>query len=680
MTGKKKSLFVSGLAILAAGTAITLSSLSTKETTDDSKRDGQILSVQPSGTERGIIRVSNVYELQNAIRTAADYDTIIVTTNGSPYNLSELPCMNTNGYLYVTNSITIRGESNNPLDVQISGAEYVSRSTNRLFFVKAPYCRFENISLFSGNCSTNYSYEPYIGGINRGGAIYLALATNECTISNCFFNENYAERGGAIACSRKDDMTTIIEDCSFESNHANNAGGAIYNGGIIRRCQFEYNVSLNVGGAVCYGTLLDCNENGGNIGVKGSELYGCTAIAYKYANRVFPDNKSSRFHDCLFDRCRFHVTNGVLLSGWYEVRNSVITDGENFALSVSAPTIREDSFVRGDDFPSMLVNCTIANNKGYSFITKGKTRESSLSIYNTIFADNSTWIDGGTKVNRNLATNGYYKTIDMTYAERYVALGLGGANTYIYPSDWDVLLVGYGGEEISIDHTHLDSTYSVKSFEGNLGQSFSAVVTKRKYYYARGWNGDESLSSFISKEAIVQVKPYSDSRFNSIQDNWTTNITWSSYYESLGWDGTSDYTYHNLVNCDFSRSITNVIRNIVGTFFSIPKDEYQPYWWQEGYMIYNSCPMIEGGIIVGSDVPMFFDFAKDWESYVGDNPYAISTGSPAYHDNKWEIWSEDFQPHADSSFSWMQESLDLRGVPRLSGGGLDIGAYQAMEQ
>lgn len=631
------------------------------------------------GRESGIITVSNVYELQNAIRTARDGDVIIVTKKGSPYHISELPCMNTNGYLYVTNSITIRGETGNPDDVVITRKNEYDYLTNRIFYIKAQGCKVDGMSIEYGNCTTN-EYHKYGGGVYRGGAIYLALATNECLISNCNFSNNVAQSGGAIACSRRDDDSTTISGCVFNGNHANENGGAIYNGGIIDNCKFIGNIAEKYGGAVCYGNVIISSGDTYNQAMsnKGSELYGCTAVGYEYAggdSMVPGSNPMSRFHDCLLDRCRLCVTNGLLFSGWYDIRSTLIANGRDFSLSVASPTVREDSSVRGEDYPSSLVNCTIVSNINYSLLAKGKIGVSALSIYNTIFSENTTHIVGGIFVNKNLATNGYYKTVEYTRGQQYVALGWNGdyntefwtgddpsfdSNLKVQPSDYGLM--------------SFDDTYKSLYVRTDSGYNdYTIQVSLSQYLHVFGWNGDTTLTNFIAKLPTEKsVKSDTYGLHLSLAKEASTNLTWFAYYESLGWDGVSDYTESSIVKCDFSRNISQVFRTVAGTFFSIPESEYSENWWESEYWVWNSCPLCPGWQQQYVNEALF-------ESNNPQEPYSISQYSLAYHGYyKWEILPANMQPIA-VEFPWMETSTDLAGRPRLSGGGLDIGAYQAIE-
>lgn len=660
----KKKLFVTGGVAALIGAALTVpivhgNSRSSKtrvpSVSTTVRRDASSL----KGTDLGIVYVSNVQELQNAIRTASDYDTIVVTKKGSPYELDELPCMGATGYLIVTNSITIRGETGRPSDVLIVS----SLGTNRLFYVKAQGCKFSSLMLMGGNCSTN-DMESYGGGVHRGGCIYLALATNDCIISNCMFYESYALSGGAVACARRDDNSTIIKQCEFWANEALENGGAIFNGGIIIDSLFSRNNAGKNGGAVCYGTLERCRGGYNRAGSKASELYGCTATGYELSGE---GDSSSCFHDVLLDRCRLCITNGLMFSGYFNVRSSTICNGDNFTLCSS---VKLGSELNPDYVypPSALENCTIAYNQDMVFLKDTKSQEwNCLDIRNCLFAHNTVQYNYGTKVNSQLVIEDADRKIDITYAERYVALGWGGDNSTITSSEWVATNLWYDGpSKIDIDFNKLYTTKVEKRVIAEDGTSLDVYVTYRQYYYVLGWDGDITKSTFIVKPPYVSVKGYSDSRFLAIQAKWMERMTWADYYESLGWNGQSEYTglYDGLA--DFSLSITNVFQEVKGSFFRpIPVGDIYGYWnayWYQGN--YDTMNLSEED----------FGFMMDRNQA---NPYAIDLNSIAFHNN----FPQGNPPYniVPSVGSWMETSFDLAGNPRLNGGGIDIGAYQATE-
>ncbi len=93
--------------------------------------------------------------------------------------------------------------------------------------------------------------------LRMGGGIYLA--NDKATISNCKFENNYAEEGGAMyifningATSGTTDMVTI-ENCDFNNNTAKNGGALVLRVGAssdISNCDFVNNFAEWRGGAV----------------------------------------------------------------------------------------------------------------------------------------------------------------------------------------------------------------------------------------------------------------------------------------------------------------------------------------------------------------------------------------------------------------------------------------------
>lgn len=665
MNWKKSALVAGGLAVLAVGSAI----------------------IAFRGTSKGIIHVSNVYELQNAIRTASDFDTIVVTKKGSPYVLSELPCMHTNGYLYVTNSITVRGESGNPNDVVIAGNDGfgITASTNRIFFVKAEGCRFENLTIANGICTTN-TFQKYGGGLYWGAGMYLGLATNDCSISNCIFRSNEAQRGGAIACARSNDVSTVVKSCQFITNTAYEAGGAIYNGGLIADSSFSTNVCYKNGGAVYRGTLNNCTGSGNWAQTRGCELYDCSATAYRYGGKCGSDT-ASRFNDVLLDRCRLTITNGLLFSGWYEVRSSTITEGTNFALSVASPGKGDYEHLDPEEsptwIPAQIINCTIADNKNYALLGKGRIGYFSLGIYNTIFSYNTTRIQDGVWVNKNLATNGYYKTVEYTRGQQYVALGWDGEyNTEFWHGDTPEFDRNFKVQPSDYGLMYFDDTYKSLYVRTDSGYNdYTIKVSLSQYLHVFGWNGDTTLTNFTAKPPSAKsVKADTYGLHLSLAKEASSNLTWTAYYESLGWTGEGDYTHDLIERCDFDLKITNVFTEVKGTLFTV-SDSQVPVTTHGG--AWDGTRWVIGSI--GMPLQYAYDIqAYDYLMYRKPNtpdPYQITQLSIAYHNNFPDTALDEVfgAPIITETFPWMETSTDLVGRPRLSGGGLDIGAYQAVE-
>jgi predicted outer membrane repeat protein len=132
----------------------------------------------------------------------------------------------------IANAITIDGKGHK-IDAQGKG---------RIFKVNI-YCDnviLKNITFLNGNNAL-------------GGAISFDSDNKNCLVSNCTFINNNAVVGGAIRAN--DYLNILISDCYFVNNSADVWGGGIHmvstdNIGNVTNCTFENN-HANKGGAIC---------------------------------------------------------------------------------------------------------------------------------------------------------------------------------------------------------------------------------------------------------------------------------------------------------------------------------------------------------------------------------------------------------------------------------------------
>lgn len=625
-----------GIAALAASTAITVAVL--------------------NGRNRGTVIVGNVLELMSAIKSSHDCDTIVLSSIGSPYNLGEVPCMNGDGHLYVDRSITLRSETRNPYQVILVG------TTNRILYVKSKGVKIEGITFSGGNCTTNNKVGAKTSHYSVwGGGIYFGLVTNDCKVLNCIFTNNIAARGGAMASYKPKDGSTIIAGCRFFANSADEHGGAVYNSGRMFNCLFVKNKATRYGGAL-YDGELNQGTSYDNEAMRGSELYECYVSRYVYSGDS--TNKAPRFYNVRMDRSKLTITNGYAFSGYFDIRSSTITEGENFVLASSLKQSTEKRgfenydedggtnyvYYKTDEWNPRLFNCTIANNQMYMFVKAEQDPTNKVELNNCLFYTNTVAQKEGIKVNWYLATNNCYKTVEMTRAQRLIALGWKGDSF-----NTDVI---FGKKEISL----LPDVYSESgdNWMSNLWKSIDVqypnigpVYTEVNYYqyfHALGWNGDTSLTSFMSKDIQVQIGDQSTSYANQ----YSTDLTWRDYYESEGWDGTSDYTGGEIQKADIGIDSIGMIQFAKGCIFNVTNS-----------IIHSNCYFYA----LNNFNP---GFAKEADV---SNWYAIDEASPACHKTYMQygitnIWSYPRE-------TWLLRAQDLRGSPRLFGGGLDIGAYQA---
>ena len=114
-------------------------------------------------------------------------------------------------------------------------------------------------------------------------------------ITNCTFEENKGERGGAIYMPGMGNCS-LIENSTFIDNRATKEGGAVYTSTPIKHCTFKYNKSDSNGGAVYYGrsneSIHHCTFEGNSAVGNGGALY--LSESNELPDNIFKDNHSDR--------------------------------------------------------------------------------------------------------------------------------------------------------------------------------------------------------------------------------------------------------------------------------------------------------------------------------------------------------------------------------------------------
>ena len=609
------------------------------------------------GRGTGTVVVSNVHELITAISSQPGYDTIVISREGSPYDLGEQPSMSRLGHLVVEKGITIRGQTGRAEDVVLVG------TTNRILYVKSVGCKVYGITFQGGDCtqSTKGTGETS-SSLVWGGAIYLGLPSNECRIANCNFTNNAAFRGGAIANYRANDPTTIIYGCRFIDNRADENGGGCYNASRVFNCQFVGNEATKYGGAA-YNSIIVQGTIKNNIASKGSELYVGDAIG-----------NASRFHNVTMDRSKISATNGYVFSGYFDVRNSAITDGRDFYLSssISGRDGTRYFFEYDEDggtnryydvtgwWNSRFFNCTIANNKRYQLVKPIEYPSDYIDVVNSILYGNTVLENEGIRVDKYLATNGCYRTVEMSNAQRFVALGWDPANdgyntTVTCPSGTVSLVASDYGEDES-DANWMNNQYGGTTIYNRFEDTeIDAHISYNQYFHARGWNGDTSKRSFEkTANKVIQVRDETRTYLNTLESAYTHDLTWDRYYRDLGWDGVSGYTGGDEQNYDIGQNQAIMISSCSGCIVATDAD-----------------------IRLSNCINYLYEYRFDMRFgnvSSPEDPYAIDKSSPAYHTVYPSYGMANLLDY--NKETWILGAKDLKGTPRTFGGGLDVGAYQ----
>ena len=254
----------------------------------------------------------------------------------------------------------------------------------------------------------------------KGGAIYVDDGGN-CTAINCTFNENEAEKGGAIY-----NCTAI--NCTFNENEAEK-GGAIYEG-IAINCNFTKNHASDWGGAACYGNAMDCYFYANDVGWSG--LGGAVYRAI-VTNCVFYKNEGA-YGGALMGgnatNCTFNENEawdgGALMGGtaancvFYKNKADCFGLGEGGALfsssAINCSFIENEADYHGGAMAYLdAINCTFVSNYAHDYAGALYKGNATNCIFKNNIADDD---DGGAM---------YGGTAKSCYFEGNIACDWGGA-------------------------------------------------------------------------------------------------------------------------------------------------------------------------------------------------------------------------------------------------------------
>ena len=181
------------------------------------------------------------------------------------------------------------------IDIDINGFSMYSKGDT--FTVDNGGVLHVSNGFFSGGCSA----------VKANGTVYLnKLTIRDATdsavkvaqgvkaiITNCLFEENKGERGGAIYMPGQV-YGSDIRNNKFIDNRSTKEGGAVYTSTPITGCLFKYNQSDSNGGAVYYGhsvqAIKDCTFQGNSAVGRGGALY--LSASNEIIGNIFNDNHS----------------------------------------------------------------------------------------------------------------------------------------------------------------------------------------------------------------------------------------------------------------------------------------------------------------------------------------------------------------------------------------------------
>ena len=186
--------------------------------------------------------------------------------------------------------------------------------------------------------NSRFTENSYNAKLNYGGTIYFTNKHSE--IVNCYFADNLAYKGGAIAATVQN---FTLKNSTFIRNTANYRGGALYfNSGsnfiptniTIIDCIFTNNTSKKEAGAILFGAATSNNLH--DIHVLNSIFEG--NIANDQGGAVLANNKDSDFVNCTFINNIAKFGGSLYITGTnYIVNNSKFEN--NKAISSGAGII-----------------------------------------------------------------------------------------------------------------------------------------------------------------------------------------------------------------------------------------------------------------------------------------------------------------------------------------------------
>lgn len=588
------------------------------------------------------IEVSSVAQLMSAVSNAEAGDEIVIKSSGSPYEFSSTD-FDTYAHLYARVKITLRGETGNPDDVVLVGND------KRILYLSQISNIIRDLTFRNGNAT------GYAQGKN-GGAIVSAKAQDfTSVISNCVFESSQAAIGGACACWKVNDsyFGKYIR-CSFIDNSANGTGGgALHNAYSVENCIFRNNRATSAssnGGAVSgaaeiVGSIFEGNaltDDGNNSACGGGAVYLPTNDRYDLttiSNCTFTANSTLKQHggairaaenaglavvDCVFNGNSTTAGYGGAAYGIPSIvdcvlSNNCTTSGFGGALasvpSVMGCTIVSNATSSSNGFGGGVYDCTLTG----CYLSSNYAYRCGAAADSRLYACTNASNKAGDFYEFGPATGGW-----GCYAEDCVFDGVGASNKRVFGS------TGFNRcrfANVSAG-SRLFTTYvaMTNSLVANCQSNFTLL-----------YNLSEP-SDWINCTIVSNV-------YTLVAGSGNSNVL---IVENC-------FLYDNKIGSDYV-DIDNTAYSVVSSF--------------------NSCILsaASDGYISGSNNLNYYGSANFKPGFVGieldqENPYAITTRSPAYKkDGVVE--------------GWMATATDIRGegFPRLRDGLVNIGCYQCWDK
>ena len=319
--------------------------------------------------------VSRVFAMTNAYGTLKLRRLVITGGNGVGATQSQVyggAVFINSGYAYFfAYNVTFRDNTIDVADIQYAyGGAVATLAASMAYFSDCVFLR--NSVKLSRSSS-----------VAVGGALHLAYGS---VVTRCYFSENVASGiegdGGAIRL-----LAGVVSECTFENNTATHYGGAISgNGyGLIVKNDFTGNTCNNYGGAISFASgnfiVEDCTFNN-NHAVRGGDFY-----KYGYSARQC----ATTIRRCTFDGSSVD-SSGRGSAICFNYGSGEIEDCEfkNHAVGSASGIIYAYGYT-GKLFVVTINRCKFTGNSA-STATTGLIYCANLAqvyLYNTVFTANS---------------------------------------------------------------------------------------------------------------------------------------------------------------------------------------------------------------------------------------------------------------------------------------------------
>ena len=185
-----------------------------------------------------------------------------------------------------------------------------------------------NCSILMSDFFSCYSSYDYVSEQNAGGAIFFSNVVKDVRISKCKFFDCFADYGGAVFSASDG---AIVENCNFDSCHANLGAGAVVAAGEdyqINNCNFSNCQAGTSAGAILSsgceeGFIKNCqfrncySGDGGairislckNIIVSYSDFFNCSS---DFGGAIILSGEDSIVDNCNFEDCSSIKKGGAI--------------------------------------------------------------------------------------------------------------------------------------------------------------------------------------------------------------------------------------------------------------------------------------------------------------------------------------------------------------------------------